>query len=281
LDKTVTESLVLAGILRHLGAAGRVVLFLDYDGTLVPIAPTPAEARPDGALLALLADLARAPALDTILISGRPLAWLRAALPVPGLTLAGTYGVEIQRRGNTLVRGADRTQIRPILEQVKAKWERLTNGHRGFLLEDKGLALALHARWAEPAEAGAVLEAARAAAQAMLPAGGFRILGGDRFLEVAPTAAHKGHTVDWLLHQINDPSALPVYFGDDDKDEEAFDVIRRRGGIPIGVGARFPLEQALERLPSPEAVRGWLGRVLEESRLPTGGLGLQSASTGT
>jgi len=72
--------------------------------------------------------------------------------------------------------------------------------------------------------------------------------------------------VAWLLDQIHDPGALPVYFGDDDKDEEAFAVIRHRGGIPVGVGARFPLAQALARLPSPEAARAWLRSFLEDAQ---------------
>lgn len=262
----MTESAVITAIHQHLEAGGRLALFLDYDGTLVPIARTPAEAQPDDALLALLADLAHAPAFDTVIISGRPLSSLQAILPVPGLTLAGTYGLEIQRGGKIMARGADPTQIRPIIEQVKSEWERLTTGRGGFLLEDKGLAIALHARWAEPVEAGLVLETARAAAKLLLPSAQFRILGGDRFLEAAPSAAHKGQTVDWLLDQSHASGALPIYFGDDDKDEEAFAVILRRGGIPIGVGTRFPLTLALEHLPSPEVVREWLRKFLVEAR---------------
>ncbi|WP_376792471.1 trehalose-phosphatase [Thermoflexus sp.] len=258
---------ILMRILGHLQAGGRLVLFLDYDGTLVPIARTPAEAQPDGELLGLLADLARAPTFDPILLSGRPLAALEAMLPVPGLTLAGTYGVEIRRGGRTIVRGADPAQVRHVVEQVKAEWECLTWGRSGFLLEDKGLAIALHARWAEPAEADLVLEAARAVVMPLLLPHHFRILTGDRFLEVAPAAAHKGQAVDWVLDQIRNPNALPVYFGDDDKDEEAFAVVRRRGGIPIGVGERFPLRSALGHLPSPEDVRVWLRRFLRGSEI--------------
>lgn len=258
----MTESAALERIRRHLRANGSLVLFLDYDGTLVPIARTPDEARPDEALLNLLAGLARAPAFDTIILSGRPLSTLQALLPVPGLTLAGTYGVEIQREGEVMVRGAAPGQIRPLIMQVKEEWSRVIDGRGGFLLEDKGLALALHARWAEPAQAASVLECARVVAAA-LPADRFRILGGDRFLEVAPANAHKGQTVDWLLSRSRLPNALPVYFGDDDKDEEAFGAVRRRGGIPIGVGTRFPLALAAERIPSPEALRDWLRALLE------------------
>jgi len=99
----------------------------------------------------------------------------------------------------------------------------------------------------------------------LLPAGNFRTLGGDRFLDAAPTAARKGRTVDWLLDQIHDSGALPVYFGDDDEDKEAFAVIRRRGGLPIGVGRRFAFESALEHLPPPEAARVWLRSFLEDA----------------
>jgi trehalose 6-phosphate phosphatase len=259
----MTESAAMATIRQHLRAGGSLALFLDYDGTLVPIAPTPAEAQPDKALLDLLADLAHASAFDTIILSGRPLSSLQALLPVPGLTLAGTYGVEVQREGKVMVLGVAPDQIRPVIAQVKEAWERVIDKRDGFLLEDKGLAIALHARWADPGEANSVLERAQIAATAALPADHFRILGGDRFLEVAPASAHKGQTVDWLLARSLAPNALPVYFGDDDKDEEAFSVIRRHGGIPIGVGTRFPLTLALEHIPSPETLRDWLRKLLE------------------
>ena len=49
-----------------------VCLLLDYDGTLVPIAPTPAEARPDPALLDLLRALCARPRTRVEVVSGRP-----------------------------------------------------------------------------------------------------------------------------------------------------------------------------------------------------------------
>lgn len=255
----------LETIREYLRAGGWLMLFLDYDGTLVPIARTPEEAQPDRPLLALLTELATQVRIDPIILSGRPLASLQAMLPVPGLTLAGTYGLEIYRNGRITKRCADLTRIRPVIEQVRSAWKRSIAEYRGFLLEDKGLAVALHARWAEVSEVDQVLDAARTAATALLPSQEFRMLGGDRFLEVAPSTAHKGLSVEWLLNRRRDYRAMPVYFGDDDKDEEAFGRIRRWGGIPIGIGTRFPLNQALERLPSPEALRVWLRSFLNDT----------------
>jgi trehalose 6-phosphate synthase/phosphatase len=54
---------------RHRRAAQRVLL-LDYDGTLVPLTGTPAEAAPSPELTALLRDL-QTPSQDVIVISGR------------------------------------------------------------------------------------------------------------------------------------------------------------------------------------------------------------------
>jgi trehalose 6-phosphate phosphatase len=197
--------------------------------------------------------------MRTAVVSGRPLSWLQRMLPIAHLTLAGLYGLEVQVAGQPALIEAAPDVVRPVVAQVMSCWAELVAGRPGFLIEDKGLAVALHARWAERGEAGEVLERAQRAAGSLIPAEGFRLLGGDRFLEVAPKAAGKGRTIEALLQRIDFPGAVPVYFGDDDKDEEAFEVIRRLGGHPIGVGNRFPLPTAAERLPGPEAVRHWLG----------------------
>jgi trehalose-phosphatase len=69
--------------------------------------------------------------------------------------------------------------------------------------------------------------------------------------------------VKWFLEQDKWSGALPVYFGDDDKDEDAFAVIREFGGIPCIVGTRQPNTRALVRLPAPSAVWEWLAEFLK------------------
>lgn len=246
---------------RHLKLGGQLWLFLDYDGTLVPIAPTPDQARPDADLLRLLADLARRPGLRVAIVSGRPLAVLQAFLPVPGLILAGLYGGEVLFPGQLAPTLRAPRDARLVADQTRSIWQALVAGRSGFLVEDKGLAVALHARFAEAAEAEAVLERARSAAERLLPAAGYRLLGGDRFLEVTPAVAHKGWAVRWLLNTRPLADALPVYFGDDDKDELAFAEILAWGGLAIAVGPR-QLAPALASLPGPTDVREVLRSIL-------------------
>jgi trehalose 6-phosphate phosphatase len=253
-----SEPPALARVRARVLAGSKLWLFLDYDGTLVPIAPTPAEARPDASLLELLACLAARRQFRVVVLSGRPLGSLLEMLPVPALILAGTYGLEVQLWGTRVEAQAGLAALRPTVEAVKAKWAELVGSRAGFLVEDKGLAVALHARWAPPDDAGWVLPRARRAAEPLTTAAPVRILGGDRFLEVAPVAAHKGQAVEWLLRRLPWPGAGIVYFGDDDKDEEAYAVVRQWGGTPIAVGPRLHRAATLGWLPAPGAVCAWL-----------------------
>lgn len=255
------EHLVLSRILDHLRNGGRLWLFLDYDGTLVPYAPTPDQAVPDNDLLDLLARLGANARIRTVILSGRSLLSLQNMLHVPGLLLAGLYGVEIEMPGEGITRRVDPIGVRRIVEDVKAAWGKLVDGHTGYLVEDKGMSVALHSRLADPTDAGELIPQAQALL-AEKAGSDFRIMGGDRFLEIAPAVAHKGAAVDWLMHHIELPDALPIYFGDDDKDEEAYAMILEHGGIPIVVGPRMPDTLALARLPAPQQAREWLRTIL-------------------
>jgi trehalose 6-phosphate phosphatase len=117
--------------------------------------------------------------------------------------------------------------------------------------------VALHGRYASEADASAVLPQARAAAERTLT-GDFRILGGYRFVEVAPAQAHKGQSVEWLLEHAPTPGARLAYLGDDDKDEEAFGVVLARGGTPIVVGPPRGPTLAVARVAGPEQVHEFL-----------------------
>lgn len=245
-------------IVERLDRASSLWLFLDYDGTLADFAPTPEHVQVETTLVALLTRLAQEPSLEVAVISGRRLAHVEALLPVPGLLLAGTYGVELRTPQGERIERVDREQVRPPLEAIKPRWAALIAGREGFFLEDKYWALALHARFADEQVAEEVLSAGREVALEVVPDGGFRLLGGHKFLEIGPRLAHKGRTVDYLLDRYPRPGALPLYLGDDDKDEEAFEVIKARGGIAVLVAAEPRDTVADCRLESPQEARRWL-----------------------
>ncbi len=246
------------GLKARLADARRLWLFLDYDGTLADFAPTPEHVNPDPDVVELLSSLAQDPWFRVAVVSGRRLSHVRTLLPVPGIVLAGTYGIELQAPDGQQINRAAYGNIRPALDSLKPRWEHLIEGREGFFLEDKGWALALHARFAEEHEAERLLDVGRQMAREAADLGPYRVLGGHKFLEIGPTLANKGRTVEYLLEHYPWPGALPIYLGDDDKDEEAFGAIKAHGGFGILVAAEHRKTTADYRLASPQAARDWL-----------------------
>jgi len=252
---------MLESLVGRLARAEHLWLFLDYDGTLADLAPTPEHVHPDPELVELLTRLAARTRIRLAVISGRRLSHVEALVPVPGVLLAGTYGVEMRMPTGERVNRVAYEDVRPALASIKPRWSQLIDGREGFFLEDKGWSLALHARFADDDEAENVLaDARRVAIRAASDL--FRVLGGHKFLEVGPTLAHKGKTVVYLLDAHPWPGAQLLYLGDDDKDEEAFGVIQARAGIAIRVAPEPRETKADYCLESPRAVRRWLETLL-------------------
>jgi trehalose 6-phosphate phosphatase len=202
--------------------------------------------------------------VQVAVVSGRRLSHIEALVPVPGILMAGTYGIQLRWPDGTEVQRMDWPVIQPVLQALKAQWLAVIQDQQGFYLEDKGLALALHARFAEDGIAEDTLADARQLAEETLlaaPAGQLHILDGHKFLEVGPSLANKGRTIEYLEQRDPWPGALPVYFGDDNRDEDAFVAVRALGGLAIVVASEDRPSEATCRLPSPAAVRQLLWRL--------------------
>ena len=250
-------------LLEKLQEAEKLYLFLDYDGTLAEFAPTPDKIIPDQSLVGLLTKLSQQSNRQIAIISGRRLDHIRALLPIQGVVLAGTYGIEILDPSGKRVERLDFSSIRPAMEIVKPGWLDLLDKYPDLYLEDKGWSLALHAKFVEDELAQQILPRARLMVEKLnLPGDMYRILGGHKFLELAPMLANKGQAVDYILSSFPLNGALPVFIGDDDKDEEAFAAVSNRNGVAIRVGSQVKASVAKEWLASPRAVRQLLASLL-------------------
>jgi trehalose 6-phosphate phosphatase len=246
-------------------AASQLWLFLDYDGTLADFAPTPAHVKPHTRVVDMLEKLARRPATRLTIISGRRLSDIRQLIPVNGIFMAASYGVEILTADGELINRAQFGRVRPTLDAIKPAWQELIADDESFFLEDKGWTLALHARRAPEKRAEAVLMQAKRIADAKLPSSDFKMVGGYKFLEIAPSAAEKRETVEFLTEKFPLAGAQLIYLGDDEKDEEAFAAIHARGGIAVKVReattADLPTSADII-FDSPRATLGWLRQLL-------------------
>jgi trehalose 6-phosphate phosphatase len=225
--------------------------FLDLDGTLVAIAETPDQVHIDGALLDLLARLHGACGGAVALVSGRAIQDLERRLSRLHLPLVGQHGLERRdAKGRVHVHAVPRAAMERIKEELSA----LTARHPGLLLEDKGLALALHYRLAP--RLGSY--AHRVVAQLVREAGAaLEVQRGKRVAEIKPAGFNKGGAVLECLEEPPFRGRRPVYVGDDLTDEHGFANVNGREGISIKVGAGKTC--ARFRLPDIQAVRAWLG----------------------
>ena len=138
----------------------RVFLFLDYDGTLAPLAQQPSEAVLSEDTITLLHNLAHSSHIRVAIISGRALDTLRDLIPISGLYLAACHGGVIQLPAGDpyYLKGLPDKQA---LHNLAGAVEALLAGRYGYLLEFKELGLAFHYRQVSEYESDRILPVVR------------------------------------------------------------------------------------------------------------------------
>lgn len=224
-------------------------LFLDIDGTLIDIAPTPQTVTMPAGLPALLGRLSRRFAGSLALVSGRALDDIDGLFRPFRFPAAGIHGAE---RRDALGRlhyvGLTSEDLAP----ARAELRRFAARHPALLFEDKGRSLALHFRQAPELEPAVreVLEQARI----RIPAA--QLQPGHCVIELKGGTAGKRGAIEEFLQEPPFAGRVPVYLGDDLTDLEALTYVQSVGGLGIFVG---PSPQSgLGWLPRPAAVLEWL-----------------------
>ncbi|MEO6505825.1 MAG: trehalose-phosphatase [Terrimesophilobacter sp.] len=222
---------------RALAGTARLLVALDFDGTLAPIVDRPQDARALPVAAAAAARLEAARNTRVAYVSGRDLASLRAvADPPPGTLLVGSHGVQFQLGGDEPEVGkpdpgeldeserARLTELSEVLAQVVDPVEHVW-------LERKPAGIAVHTRLAA-ADDGRVAQSQARLAVAGIP--GLTVREGKDVLEFSVRSATKGGAIARLRH-FTDATAT-FYAGDDVTDEDAFAALGP-GDVGVKVGA--------------------------------------------
>lgn len=206
---------------------GRLVLLLDFDGTLSPIVERADAAEMLPETRVALERLRRAPGVAVAVVSGRGLADVRERAALDGVAYAGNHGMEIEGPGLERIH-PEAVAARPALDRAAARVEAVLPQHPGVVLEDKGLSLTVHYRSAGDAAEPAV---SRLVAAAVEGEDGLAVTRGKMVMEIRPRVDwHKGRAVAFLLEQMALPDGVPiVYLGDDTTDEDAFAALTESG----------------------------------------------------
>jgi trehalose 6-phosphate synthase/phosphatase len=214
-------------------AAPALLLVLDYDGTLVPFAPAPELAPPDGELIALLRDLAGSPGTEVHIVSGRAPETLERWLGALPIGLHAGHGLSSRVPGAAAwVTGDVSPQAwrAPVLALMRAFAARTP----GALVEEKSGGLAWHYRAADPELGAARARALEAELGRLLEGTAACILPGAKVIEVLARGVNKGRLVPFLLTR-GPAGALLVAVGDDRTDENLFAALPP-GALAVHVG---------------------------------------------
>ena len=233
--------------------ADGVALFLDMDGVLAPLAPTPDAvgpvARRSAALRAVDARLGGRVAI----VSGRTIAEIDRIADRSLISASGVHGLERRLKDGSIRRQAADAGVATALAAFKA----FASTRPGAIVEDKGVSAGLHYRQA-PDQA----RAAEALATRLQIETGLTLQPGHMVLELKTPGADKGTAVTAFMQEAPFKGATPIMLGDDLTDEYGFEAAAALGGYGVLVGP--PRETAARyRLDDVDAVLTWLEAVAE------------------
>jgi trehalose 6-phosphate phosphatase len=207
----------LGAALRAFAREPRVLVALDFDGTLAPEIDDPEQARALPEARDAVLRLARLPATRVALVSGRSLDSLARVSGLPDdVLLVGSHGIEIRldEPGDPVrLDAAERERIevlREVLEDVAGAIDRVW-------IETKPAGFALHTRLASEADSRRAHLVALEETRAELE--GLTVRRGKNVLEFAVRSTTKGEAIEHLRRYTGADAVL--YAGDDVTDEDA------------------------------------------------------------
>ena len=197
------------------------LIFLDYDGTLVPFASTPETAKPDLKLQNLLISLAEDAKNQVVIISGRNKESLEEFFVDIDIGLVAEHGAWIRdSRGKWMTTGNYNTDwkrtIRPILERFKRRTP-------GALVEEKDFSLVWHYRRADPELSSVRVAELKETLYFLTSNLELDVAEGNKIVEVKNAGINKGSAAMKWMSKKNWDFMLAV--GDDVTDEDLFSVL--------------------------------------------------------
>uniref|UniRef100_A0A803KZL6 Trehalose 6-phosphate phosphatase n=1 Tax=Chenopodium quinoa TaxID=63459 RepID=A0A803KZL6_CHEQI len=230
----------------------KIVVFLDYDGTLSPIVNDPDVAFMTDKMRAVVHEVGCC--FPTSIISGRSREKVYDFVQLDNIYYAGSHGMDIMAplqplrirdwkyhakavdlKGNKLVIYQPANKYLSEINQIQMSLKEKTAAIDGVNIEDNKFCMSVHFRNVSDEDLGSLEEEVKSVLEEHPH---FRLTRGKKVLEIRPPIDwDKGHALEYLLDSLGLGSSndvLPIYIGDDTSDEDAFELIhRKRQGYSI------------------------------------------------
>ncbi len=233
------------------------LLLLDYDGTLVPFAGRPEEAKPTQELLDLLSGLSKCEGVDLAIISGRDKVTLENWLGKLKATLIAEHGVWIKDTNGSW------ETIRKLNQDWKLSLKAVLQNYAdllpGSIIEEKDYSMVWHYRKADPDQASYISRELMDDLMNLTSNMDVQIIQGSKVIEIRNTGINKGTLANHLRDSKKYDFVLAI--GDDVTDEDMFKSLPGYAyTIKVGMKtsyAKYNLQNYIE-------VRKLLGALLNE-----------------
>jgi len=250
----------LAGILRTRIGDRRLLLFLDYDGTLTSIVDHPEKALLSDDTRRTLERIAKAH--PVYVISGRDRNDVCERVGIEGVEYVGSHGFHMMEAAPG-IDPLDLEEAATELETAANELEQWLDYIDGVFIERKKYSFALHYRRANREDLQQINAAAR---DVMERYASVAYKKGKEVIEFIPDIPwDKGCCLQALLTRWKENSgggdAFAVYIGDDVTDEDAFRTLDAATGLGILVADNDRESAAEFRLRNPDTVRAFLDAV--------------------
>jgi len=209
-------------------------LFLDFDGTLVPIQNDPTKCVLSPGMKGYLEAISLSGNASIAILSGRTVSDVKKKVQMKNIYYGGNHGLEISGP-NLSYTHPDALQGKHVIDKICRKIENEICNIEGALIEKKKFGFTLHYRLANK-EGKALIKSTfyKIIAESTEPQA-ISILRGKKVIELAPKIFwDKGKAALFLL-QRQKKNYLPLYVGDDITDEKAFEALRERG-LTVRIG---------------------------------------------
>ena len=238
-DNLVYFKRLPATISRRLQRARKMILLLDFDGTLAPLAATPFTAFLPPATALLLQELQANPKVQIAIISGRDRQFLQRIFTERNIHLGAEHGVFCLpphgEQWQILATGPQKEWYPAALRVVTDFERRVPNS----FVEQKEYSIAWHYRNSPADFARYQARKLSLELEKMMSNHPTVVASGKKIVEIKDISANKGAYVRWLLaeEQVTATDVI-IALGDDATDEDMFKaLLDNKNGITIKVGA--------------------------------------------
>jgi len=234
-------------------SSNRLIILLDYDGTLTPIVNDPSKAILDEDVRTILQLLSRH--YTTGIVTGRSLTKIQGFVNLPDLLYAGSHGFDIvapllpvfqelnngrnfSEKEEKIIRYQIAQEYLPTLQDIKRNLEEVLSTIPGAEVEDNLFSVSIHYRNCDISHIARIQEIVIEAKESNE---GIRLKQGKMVFELQPDVMwNKGRAIEWVLSKINSeqidfnertqksqPKVFTIFIGDDKTDEDAFELFNQ------------------------------------------------------